>query len=40
MTRAFDPHDLQRFIDAQRTIYAQVCDELRNGEKQTHWSWA
>ena len=39
MTRAHDPHDLQRFIDAQRTIYAQVCDELQNGEKETHWMW-
>ena len=31
--------DLQRFIDAQDPVYAQVCDELRRGRKESHWMW-
>jgi len=31
--------DLQRFVDAQNTIYPQVVSELRTGRKQTHWMW-
>jgi uncharacterized protein (DUF1810 family) len=31
--------ELQRFIDAQDPVYAQVCDELRRGRKETHWMW-
>ncbi|KVD82023.1 calpastatin [Burkholderia sp. ABCPW 14] len=34
-----DPYDLQRFVDAQAPVYAQVCDELRNGHKRSHWMW-
>jgi uncharacterized protein (DUF1810 family) len=34
-----DPYDLQRFVDAQAPVYAQVCDELRNGRKRSHWMW-
>jgi uncharacterized protein (DUF1810 family) len=34
-----DPFDLQRFIDAQNPIYADVCDELRRGRKTSHWMW-
>jgi uncharacterized protein (DUF1810 family) len=34
-----DPHNLQRFVDAQNPIYAQVCSELRAGRKSTHWMW-
>lgn len=34
-----DPHDLQRFIDAQSPVYAQVCSELRAGRKTGHWMW-
>ncbi|WP_175963000.1 DUF1810 domain-containing protein [Burkholderia pyrrocinia] len=34
-----DPHDLQRFVDAQDSVYAQVCDELKNGHKRSHWMW-
>ncbi|AIO70088.1 DUF1810 domain-containing protein [Burkholderia oklahomensis] len=34
-----DPYDLQRFVDAQGPVYAQVCDELRNGHKRSHWMW-
>jgi uncharacterized protein (DUF1810 family) len=31
--------DLQRFIDAQQPVYGQVCAELRDGKKQSHWMW-
>ncbi len=34
-----DRYHLQRFVDAQKTIYAQVLDELRHGEKRSHWMW-
>jgi len=34
-----DPHNLQRLIDAQHPIYGQVRDELRAGQKETHWMW-
>jgi uncharacterized protein (DUF1810 family) len=34
-----DPYDLQRFVDAQDPVYAQVCDELRHGRKRSHWMW-
>lgn len=31
--------DLQRFVDAQAQVYAQVTAELRQGRKQSHWMW-
>ena len=34
-----DPFNLQRFVDAQAGIIAQVLDELRAGRKRTHWMW-
>ena len=42
-----DPYDLQRFVDAQneqsggagRTIFEQAYQELRAGEKRSHWMW-
>ena len=34
-----DPYDLQRFVDAQASVYAQVCEELRQGRKRSHWMW-
>jgi uncharacterized protein (DUF1810 family) len=34
-----DPFDLQRFLDAQATVYPQVLAELRRGRKQSHWMW-
>jgi uncharacterized protein (DUF1810 family) len=32
-----DSFDLQRFVDAQASIYRQVVEELSRGRKQTHW---
>ena len=34
-----DPHDLQRFVDAQAQTYEQALAELRGGHKRTHWMW-
>ena len=36
-----DPHDLQRFVEAQDRggAYEQAVDELRRGRKETHWMW-
>lgn len=31
--------DAQRFIQAQNPVYAEVLDELRAGNKTTHWMW-
>lgn len=36
---AHDPHDLRRFVDAQRDTYHQALDEIRAGRKQSHWMW-
>lgn len=34
-----DPHNLQRFIDAQSPVYEEVLAELAAGEKTSHWMW-
>lgn len=34
-----DPHDLQRFVDAQDPVYARVKEELARGAKASHWMW-
>jgi uncharacterized protein (DUF1810 family) len=34
-----DPHDLQRFVEAQGSIYAVALAELRAGRKRGHWMW-
>jgi uncharacterized protein (DUF1810 family) len=39
MTTANDPFELQRFVTAQNPVYPQVCAELRNGRKASHWMW-
>ena len=31
--------DLDRFLDAQRPIYAQALAELDAGRKESHWMW-
>jgi uncharacterized protein (DUF1810 family) len=36
---ANDPHDLQRFVDAQSGVYDQALAELRAGRKESHWMW-
>lgn len=34
-----DPFDLQRFVDAQASVYHTVIAELRAGRKRSHWIW-
>jgi uncharacterized protein (DUF1810 family) len=34
-----DPFQLQRFVDAQAPVFADVLDELRAGQKTSHWIW-
>lgn len=34
-----DPFDLKRFVEAQEPVYEQVCAELREGRKRSHWMW-
>jgi uncharacterized protein (DUF1810 family) len=36
---ASDPHNLQRFIDAQLGLFESAIAELRAGSKQSHWMW-
>jgi uncharacterized protein (DUF1810 family) len=37
--RAIVTRDLERFVEAQRPVYAQVLAELRSGRKTSHWMW-
>lgn len=39
MTTSTDPHDLNRFVEAQHDLYAQALAELRAGRKRSHWMW-
>lgn len=34
-----DPYHLHRFVDAQNSVFEQVCSELRQGQKRGHWIW-
>jgi uncharacterized protein (DUF1810 family) len=34
-----DPHDLNRFVQAQAHDYEMALAEIRNGDKQSHWMW-
>jgi len=34
-----DGYNLQRFVDAQDSVYEQVCAELLAGQKRSHWMW-
>ena len=34
-----DPHDLDRFVAAQRDAYGTALAELRAGAKRSHWMW-
>lgn len=39
MTPSSDPYDLQRFVEAQSDVINMVKQELRSGQKQSHWMW-
>ena len=34
-----DPFHLERYVEAQDGVYGQVLQELRRGEKRSHWMW-
>ena len=34
-----DPHNLQRFLQAQDGVYARALTEVASGRKRTHWMW-
>ena len=34
-----DPFDLERFVKAQRDVYADALAELADGQKRSHWMW-
>jgi uncharacterized protein (DUF1810 family) len=34
-----DPHNLERFVSAQRGSYDVALKELQNGQKRSHWMW-
>jgi uncharacterized protein (DUF1810 family) len=39
MSAGGDPYNLGRFEEAQAGVYARVCEELKAGEKRSHWMW-
>ncbi len=34
-----DPFNLQRFVEAQASIFEHARDELKRGSKSSHWMW-
>jgi uncharacterized protein (DUF1810 family) len=34
-----DPFELSRFVDAQSSSYSDAVDELKAGQKRSHWMW-
>jgi uncharacterized protein (DUF1810 family) len=36
---AGDPHNLNRFVQAQEKAYARALAEIRSGRKRSHWMW-
>jgi uncharacterized protein (DUF1810 family) len=34
-----DPYDLDRFVRAQERVYHSAVNELRAGQKTSHWMW-
>jgi uncharacterized protein (DUF1810 family) len=36
---ADDPHNLKRFVQAQRNDFARALAELKGGRKRSHWMW-
>lgn len=36
---AIEDFKLERFVEAQDRVYADVLDELRAGDKTSHWMW-
>src|SRR5258708_26296422 len=34
-----NPHDLDRFLDAQAGVYDRALAEIKGGRKRSHWMW-
>jgi uncharacterized protein (DUF1810 family) len=34
-----DPHELERFVQAQAGVHDEALGELRAGRKRSHWMW-
>jgi uncharacterized protein (DUF1810 family) len=34
-----EPHNLERFVQAQAGIYEQALSEIQRGRKRSHWMW-
>ena len=34
-----DPFQLQRFVEAQESVFETALAEIREGRKQSHWMW-
>ncbi|HLO81043.1 MAG TPA: DUF1810 domain-containing protein [Chitinophagaceae bacterium] len=34
-----DPFNLDRFVRAQHNVYARALEEVRQGQKRSHWMW-
>lgn len=34
-----DPHDLERFVEAQQGVYEKALAEITRGDKRSHWMW-
>lgn len=34
-----DNYHLERFVEAQESVYERACAELRAGQKRSHWMW-
>lgn len=34
-----DNYHLERFVEAQDSVYERACAELRAGQKRSHWMW-
>jgi uncharacterized protein (DUF1810 family) len=39
MMSTIAPFNLRRFVDAQNPVFEQVCQELQQGQKRSHWMW-
>ena len=39
VTKQTDPYNLERFVQAQSSVYEEVVSELKNGAKASHWMW-
>ncbi|MEB3288814.1 MAG: DUF1810 domain-containing protein [Leptolyngbya sp.] len=39
MVNTPDPHDLNRFVQAQAPVYGQALAEIQAGQKRSHWMW-